>query len=58
MDLITTMRKQSYNSLNKEDIPKEKRVFKSKNGIAFYSDKNKKLFFDVVQPSNNQISKI
>ena len=27
------------------------------NGIAFFSDKNKKLFFDVVQPNNNSISK-
>ena len=26
------------------------------NGIAFYSDKNKKVFFDVVQPNKDMIS--
>ena len=26
------------------------------NGIAFYSDKNKKIFFDVVQPNKDMIS--
>ena len=45
-----------YNSLNKEEYLRSREFSKSKNGIAFYSDKNKKLFFDVVQPSNNQIS--
>ena len=45
-----------YNSLNKEEYLRSREFSKSKNGIAFYSDKNKKLFFDVVQPSINQIS--
>ena len=35
-----------------------KRNFSSMNsGIAFFSDKNKKLFFDVVQPNKEKISK-
>ncbi len=35
-----------------------KRSFSSINsGIAFFSDKNKKLFFDVVQPNKEKISK-
>ncbi len=45
-----------YNSLNK-DIYLVKRNFDNiNNGIAFYSDKNKKIFFDVVQPNQNNIS--
>ena len=35
-----------------------KRSFSSINsGIAFFSDKNKKLFFDVVQPNKDRVSK-
>tara|TARA_A100001011_G_scaffold217090_1_gene225052 strand:- start:5250 stop:6782 length:1533 start_codon:yes stop_codon:yes gene_type:complete len=45
-----------YNSLNK-DIYLAKRDFTNiDNGIAFYGDKNKKLFFDVVQPNQDRIS--
>ena len=45
-----------YNSLNK-DIYLVKRDFTNiDNGIAFYGDKNKKLFFDVVQPNQDRIS--
>ena len=45
-----------YNSLNK-DIYLVKRNFDNiNNGIAFYADKNKKIFFDVVQPNKDKIS--
>ncbi len=45
-----------YNSLNK-DIFLVKRDFSNvSNGIAFYGDKDKKLFFDVVQPNKDMIS--
>ena len=45
-----------FNSLNK-DIYLIKRDFVNiNNGIAFYGDKNKKLFFDVVQPNQDRIS--
>ena len=45
-----------YESLNKEEYLKSRSFSNTKNGLAFYSDKNKKLFFDVVQPNKNQIS--
>ncbi len=45
-----------YNSLNKEEYLKSRLFINIKNGIAFYSDKNKKLFFDVVQPNTNKVS--
>ncbi|MDA9748673.1 heparinase II/III family protein [Pelagibacteraceae bacterium] len=45
-----------YNSLNKDEYLKTRTFSNSKNGIAFFSDKNKKLFFDVVQPNKNRIS--
>ena len=44
-------------SINKENYMKSRDFVGIKNGIAFFSDKNKKLFFDVVQPNNNSISK-
>ncbi len=45
-----------YNSIN-EDVYYKKRNFNYvKNGIAFYSDKNKNVFFDVVQPNKDIIS--
>ena len=47
--------KNIYESLNK-DIFLKSRKFLNNNGIAFYSDKNKKLFFDVVKPNNDKIS--
>ena len=48
--------KEIYNSLNKENFFK-KRIFSNvDNGIAFYTDKNKKIFFDVVQPKKDKIS--
>tara|TARA_B100000989_G_scaffold145432_1_gene108403 strand:+ start:363 stop:1895 length:1533 start_codon:yes stop_codon:yes gene_type:complete len=44
-------------SLNTDDYL-VKRTFSSvDSGIAFFSDKNKKLFFDVVQPNKEKISK-
>ena len=46
-----------YNSLNKEEYLKSRSFINIKNGLAFYSDKKKKLFFDVIQPNNDKISK-
>ena len=45
-----------YNSLNKQDYLKKREFNNISNGLAFYSDKNKKIFFDVVQPNKDQIS--
>ena len=45
-----------YKSLNKESYLKKREFSNINNGIAFYSDKNKKIFFDVVQPNSNIIS--
>ena len=45
-----------YKTLNKEIYLKNREFVNAKNGIAFYGDKNKKLFFDVVQPNNDKIS--
>ena len=45
-----------YNSLNKESYLKKREFSNINNGIAFYSDKNKKIFFDVVQPNSDMIS--
>ena len=45
-----------YNSLNKESYLKKREFANINNGIAFYSDKNKKIFFDVVQPNSDMIS--
>jgi len=44
------------NSINKENYLR-KRDFKNvSNGIAFYADKNKKVFFEVIQPNQDKIS--
>ena len=40
-----------YNSINKENYLKKENFLNINNGIAFYSDKYKKIFFDVVQPN-------
>mgnify|MGYP001281905289 FL=1 len=41
----------------KKDVYYKKRNFDNiQNGIAFYSDKNKSIFFDVVQPNKDKIS--
>ncbi len=48
--------KRIYNSINKENYLKKREFSNINNGIAFYADKNKKVFFDVVQPNNNSIS--
>ncbi len=45
-----------YNSLNKERYLKKREFLNIDNGIAFYSDKNKKVFFDIVQPNKDMIS--
>ena len=44
------------NSLNKDTYFVKRDFSNINNGIAFYSDKNKKLFFDVVQPNKDMIS--
>ena len=44
------------NSINKENYLKKREFVNISNGIAFYSDKNKKVFFDVVQPNRDKIS--
>ena len=48
--------KNIYRSLNKENYLKKREFSNINNGIAFYSDKNKKIFFDVVQPNSDMIS--
>ena len=48
--------KSIYNSLNKDDYLKKREFSNVNNGIAFYSDKNRKIFFDVVQPNSDMIS--
>jgi len=35
---------------------KPKKLDKVKNGICIYNDKNKKIFFDIVKPTNRQIN--
>ena len=45
-----------YNSLNKDSYLKKREFLNINNGIAFYTDKNKKIFFDVVQPNSDMIS--
>ena len=48
--------KKIYDSLNKDIYFKKRNFSNINNGIAFYSDKNKKVFFDVVQPNRDLIS--
>ena len=45
-----------YDSLNKDTYLVKREFSNIENGIAFYADKNKNLFFDVVQPNKNMIS--
>ncbi len=48
--------KKIYDSLNKDNFLKRRKFNNVDNGIAFYSDKDKKLFFDVIQPNKDLIS--
>ncbi len=48
--------KSIYSSINKENYLKKREFSNINNGIAFYSDKYKKIFFDVVQPTSDMIS--
>ena len=48
--------KQIQDIIEKEEFLKS-RTFTNNNGIAFYSDKKRSLFFDVVQPNNLKVSK-
>ncbi len=43
-------------TLNKDTYLKKRNFVNIDNGIAFYSDKSKRIFFDVVQPTKNRIS--
>ncbi len=43
-------------TLNKDTYLKKRNFSNISNGIAFYNDKNKKIFFDVVQPTKDKIS--
>ena len=43
------------NSLNKDEYLKTRNFSDSLNGLAFFSGKNKRLFFDVIQPNNKDI---
>ncbi len=45
-----------YDSLSKEEYLKTRVFSNIQNGIALYVDKNKKIFFDVVQPNKDKIS--
>jgi len=45
-----------YNSLNKDNYLIKRKFTNFENGIAFYEDKNKKIFFDVVQPTKDKIN--
>ena len=45
-----------YNSLNKDEYLKSRKFININNGIAFYSDKQKRVFFDIVQPTKDNIS--
>tara|TARA_B100000989_G_scaffold298250_1_gene286720 strand:- start:735 stop:2264 length:1530 start_codon:yes stop_codon:yes gene_type:complete len=43
-------------SLNKDTYLKRRNFANIDNGIAFYTDKNKRVFFDVVQPTKNRMN--
>ena len=45
-----------YDSINKDFYYKKRNFDNVENGIAFYSDKYKNIFFDVVQPNKDMIS--
>ena len=45
-----------YDSLNKDTFLVKREFTNINNGLAFYGDKNKKIFFDVVQPNKDMIS--
>ena len=45
-----------YNSLNKDTFLVKREFTNINNGLAFYGDRNKKIFFDVVQPNKDMIS--
>ncbi len=48
--------KNIFNSLNKEEFLRSRNFINASNGIAFYKDKNKRIFFDIVQPNKDKIS--
>ena len=45
-----------YDSLNKDTYLAKREFANINNGIAFYGDKYKKIFFDVVQPNKDMVS--
>ena len=48
--------KMIFDTLNKDNYLKKREFSNIENGIAFYSDRNKKIFFDVVQPNKELTS--
>ena len=56
MDQIIFIQKLFIIHLIKIHYLKKREFLNIDNGIAFYSDKNKKIFFDVVQPNKDMIS--
>ncbi len=49
---------QIYNNINKDEYLKLRSFSDNKNGIAFYRDSKKRLFFDVVQPEKNNLNNL
>ena len=45
-----------YNSINKDEYLKLRSFLDNNNGIAFYIDTKKRIFFDVVQPNKDEVS--
>jgi len=45
-----------FETLNKDNYLIKREFSNIDNGIAYFQDKNKKVFFDVVQPSKNKIN--
>ncbi len=46
-----------YSNINKGEFFRKREFLNTDNGIAFYSDDNKKIFFDIVQPNRDSVSK-
>ena len=48
--------KMIFEALNKDTYLIKRKFENIDNGIAYYEDKDKKIFFDIVQPTNNKIN--
>ena len=49
--------KNIFDILKQNDDLKIKKLYKIKNGLAIYSDNDKKIFIDIVKPTNENINK-